>query len=1052
MSVNIMTSSFHMFIVFLSLTLSLTFAKRGEESKYVIIVPQMDDSAQNASHYLSNYIKDLTTVEIPVKRDTEYDTCPEFCILIGNTSFTMALMTPVNFTDEDSFHLEAKDNKFIVYGGLRGCHYGVMELLERFGGVRWLALDQTHIPSIDNFTVDIELEDQTPAFALRSVWWSAINKGSRAYNCRLNHQHVIPKQQGGSIQWGGGWNVHTFFIYMPPNKYFNDHPEWYSLINGRRISTGQLCISNRDMRAEMCKNLIEVIQNDKNRVPGTVYSVSQNDNGDACQCEECKKIKAQYGNTESGIICWMDNIFAEEVEKAFPGEKIYIEFLSYWYTIDAPQNIKPRWNVIPRLCPINNDMTRPFNESSAEINKRFAKQMESWRKISDNLMIWDYTGAFQQMVAFYPNMYSLQGNIQLFQQHKAMAIFSQGSNDHSFFSELKTYVIAKMLWNTQINFTAVCDEFIELYYGKAAPQIKQFLIESHKVVLDIPDILMHCEMIVTDVNWFDSHIEGWMKLFEEAAEAVKGDPLMEYHLYKTRVSVMFMRYSRIFQERASMRFSWTANGDSVMPVNTPAESAYLGKWLMDCIQSPRYVRLGEIEWRDHDELLKIDISVHGYNITRISDDKFTAGVSVDYTGRLGYLIAKSDNFNYIDGNFGGIEIGNKPVNITGLFVVKTDRTFLNTSSIEVNKHEVSGECKIRKKYTLNNEGLILNVTFSADDWQNTNIRAVSSFAFVLGDAGNVLIRIEDGEYQEYVASKGQHNMYFSVDGSLLKGKSYIHLCSPVSKRCIMVSLPNVTFEHLVCFAYPDNATVRAIFTQPTVTLKPLETDKRGNWFIKPIDDVADLPAPTKRDGHKDDSIFDYIAEDSKINAKAGSLVVDQKSNLTYAAKLFCNTTEQAISKDLDYQNISQSHEVQVHAKISSKEGQDDLLKVVIKCGTNESFSSDLNSSLVVEDEYQWYSFGDWKMEENCQLTLHAGKGAKAISIDEFKLSYVSPDDGDDDDDDDGSESNKKMWIAIGIVVSVVVVIVIVVTIILVIRKRNRDNGENVLNTQKLISE
>ena len=41
--------------------------------------------------------------------------------------------------------------------------------------------------------------------------------------------------------------VHTFQTLVPPEKYFKDHPEYFSFLNVQRIPDGQICLSNPDV-------------------------------------------------------------------------------------------------------------------------------------------------------------------------------------------------------------------------------------------------------------------------------------------------------------------------------------------------------------------------------------------------------------------------------------------------------------------------------------------------------------------------------------------------------------------------------------------------------------------------------------------------------------------------------------------------------------------------------------------------------------------------------------------------------------------------------------
>lgn len=54
-------------------------------------------------------------------------------------------------------------------------------------------------------------------------------------------------------EWGP-W-VHTFAGLVPPDEHFETHPEWYAEVDGRRISNGQLCLTNEAMYDVLVANL-----------------------------------------------------------------------------------------------------------------------------------------------------------------------------------------------------------------------------------------------------------------------------------------------------------------------------------------------------------------------------------------------------------------------------------------------------------------------------------------------------------------------------------------------------------------------------------------------------------------------------------------------------------------------------------------------------------------------------------------------------------------------------------------------------------------------------
>ncbi len=53
---------------------------------------------------------------------------------------------------------------------------------------------------------------------------------------------------------------HSFFEVLPPKKYAKDHPDWYSEIDGKRVGSGQLCVTNPEMQREYIKNTLELLR------------------------------------------------------------------------------------------------------------------------------------------------------------------------------------------------------------------------------------------------------------------------------------------------------------------------------------------------------------------------------------------------------------------------------------------------------------------------------------------------------------------------------------------------------------------------------------------------------------------------------------------------------------------------------------------------------------------------------------------------------------------------------------------------------------------------
>ena len=155
--------------------------------------------------------------------------------------------------------------------------------------------------------------------------------------------------------------------------------------------------------------------------------------------------------------------------------------LAYQYTRKPPALVKPRPNVIIRLCSIECSFSKPLTD---ERNQKFRDDIIGWSKICDRLYIWDYTTNFRHYVLPHPNLRVLGPNVKFFVEHGVKGIFEQGAYQSyaSEMAELKGWVLAKLLWNPALDGQELINEFIDGYYGPAGKHIRAYLELIHDEV------------------------------------------------------------------------------------------------------------------------------------------------------------------------------------------------------------------------------------------------------------------------------------------------------------------------------------------------------------------------------------------------------------------------------------------------------------------------------------------------------------------------------------------------------------------------------------------
>lgn len=342
----------------------------------------------------------------------------------------------------------------------RGMLYAVYELLQKQFGCGFWTKDCETIPKSETLTVPSDLDVQfTPVLPYREAHYHCANHANFAAKMKNNGAlRPVTEEFGGHHEFCHF--VHSFYPILPPSKYFKAHPEWYSEVDGKRTyDRAQLCLTNEEMTREFIKNALEDL---RERPNATFLSVSQNDwHENCCRCEKCSALAEKEGS-QSGPLLHFVNRVAEAVEKEFP--HVYVETLAYTYTRKPPKFVKPRKNVVVRLCTIECSFSQPL---SGPQNVKLREDIEGWAKIAPRLFVWDYVTNFHFFLLPHPNYYVLKENINFFVDHRTIGLFEQGDNTSKAgdFTELRNWVLSRLLWDPSLDFDQLKDEFVAGYYA-----------------------------------------------------------------------------------------------------------------------------------------------------------------------------------------------------------------------------------------------------------------------------------------------------------------------------------------------------------------------------------------------------------------------------------------------------------------------------------------------------------------------------------------------------------------------------------------------------------
>lgn len=481
------------------------------KSNYTIVLP-MNASAEElrAAGFLNEHLYEIAGCRLPIVHADK---------LASSNSISISKCPDI--INDDGFIVYNEGSSLIIKGGGgKGCIYGVAEILEKYMGVRYYSPKYVVIPKTANISLPgMNLKD-SPVNTYRNV--NGQFTSDENYK-DFNRLHTI------SDMFATGYFVHTFHRLVPWTEYFHTNPEYFAWMNGKHV-IDQICLSNPEVFDIVTGKLrVEMeLQPDKK-----VWSVSQDDNFSYCQCDDCSKINQEEKSPAGPIIRFVNRVADEFPDKV-------ISTLAYQYSRPAPVKTKPRSNVQVMLYTIELNRSKPIATDPASIS--FLKDMEDWGKISNHIYLWDYTVNFNHHITPFPNIHTLQSNIKLFVDNHVREHFQQSNTGTAHeFSELKSYLIAKLLWNPDADVQKIIREFTDGYYGPAGKWIRKYISALEKEILKTGEWLdiygpptqhQHTFLSVENVALYNQY-------FDKAEKAVMNQPGYLLHVQTARMALQY---------------------------------------------------------------------------------------------------------------------------------------------------------------------------------------------------------------------------------------------------------------------------------------------------------------------------------------------------------------------------------------------------------------------------------------------------------------------------------------------------------------------------------
>ncbi len=340
--------------------------------------------------------------------------------------------------------------------------------------------------------------------------------------------------------YGNMWD-HSADLLVPYSLYGKTHPEYYALLsNGKRLvpsgsMTVHLCMSNPEVQRIAAENVINWIGQQPDR---EFFDVMQGDGPEWCVCDACRVLDVE-GHGSSDRLMFFVNRVAERVGGKYPDKRLV--FLAYTpYSESPPARERPARNVTVLFAPYCWGGARSqFHPLEHDVNKPAHGHFKGWMDIlaPGQMIGFEYPKVYPY--ALYPNgaLRASVANIRTYAACPAVRAIRYCGTPVSF-GDLHRYLLGELHWTPDADEQRLAEAFCAVYYGAAAPQLRQYHGLLEETVERKPHY-QRCEYYAPGL--LETGLaEKAEPLFAAAEKAVAGDAARLERVRKEKLCLLFV--------------------------------------------------------------------------------------------------------------------------------------------------------------------------------------------------------------------------------------------------------------------------------------------------------------------------------------------------------------------------------------------------------------------------------------------------------------------------------------------------------------------------------
>jgi mannose-6-phosphate isomerase-like protein (cupin superfamily) len=401
----------------------------------------------------------------------------------------------------DGFAVRAAGNRIYILGDdSRGVLNGVYDFLEENADILWTrSVDSGMLyePQSTILANKVNYAEKSP-FLLRG--WHTTGSGKYGeFHSDLDTEKMLARNklnvklaEMGNVQYWNRHNSvgitplllgHNLDSWLPNDKYFATHPEYYNEINGQYVpvsNDSQINFYHPDVPGVVASEIRALLAVQ----PLEYVGVGIMDNQVFSQGElsnlpfttpDGLVVQPEDPAYKSTVFFTFLNKVAAELKLTHPDVKVTT--FAYFFT-DTPPKVELEDNIVIVMAPAAEDVREPFNTTDQNnANYGYKLKLEAWADATDNILMYNYYGCCATHVYERPIADKVQADMQYYRDLGILGVMPEGQVDNGDIwgiNALQYWLIHQLYWNPDADLEALTDKFLTKAYGAAAEAMETY--------------------------------------------------------------------------------------------------------------------------------------------------------------------------------------------------------------------------------------------------------------------------------------------------------------------------------------------------------------------------------------------------------------------------------------------------------------------------------------------------------------------------------------------------------------------------------------------------